>query len=89
MVWHQLRDLVCFFFCCLASVIQSYNSLNNFSGATGPIFVKFHMEPPWVGEMKVCSNGHNPSNKIATMPIFDKTKKTNKKKKQKKTNIKT
>ena len=30
---------------------------NIFSETTGQIETKFHMEPPWDGGMKVCSNG--------------------------------
>ena len=45
---------------------------NIFSETTGPIEAKFHMEPPWDGGMKVCSNGHGHMTNMATMPIYDK-----------------
>ena len=42
------------------------------SETTGPIESKFHMEPPWGGETKVCSNGPGHMTKMATIPIFGK-----------------
>ena len=42
------------------------------SETTGPIEAKFHVEPPWDGEMKVCSNGPGHMTKMATMPICGK-----------------
>ena len=39
------------------------------SETTGPIEAKFHMEPPWDGWTKVCSNGHGHMTKMAAMPI--------------------
>ena len=33
------------------------HSLNIFSETTGPIVAKFHIESPWDGGTKVCSNG--------------------------------
>ena len=36
---------------------------------TGPIEAKFHMEPPWDGGTKVCSNGPGHMTKMAAMPI--------------------
>ena len=44
---------------------------NSFSSeTTGPIEVKFLVEPPWDGETKIFSNGH--MTKIAAMPIYGK-----------------
>ena len=40
------------------------------SETTGPIEAKFHIEPPWDGGMKVCSNGPGHMTKMATMPIY-------------------
>ena len=44
-----------------------------FSETTGPIEAKFHMEPPWGGGTKVCSNGTGHMTKMAIMPIYGKT----------------
>ena len=52
----------------------SAHSSNIFSSdTTGPIKAKFHMEPPWDGGMKVCSNDPGHMMKIATMPIYART----------------
>ena len=45
---------------------------NIFSETTGPIEAKVHMEPPWDGGMKVCSNGQGHMINMATMPIYGK-----------------
>ena len=37
---------------------------------TRPIEAKFHVEPPWDGGMKVCSNGLGHLTNMATMPIY-------------------
>ena len=37
-----------------------------------PIRVKFHMEPPWDGGTKVCSNGPGHMTKMAVTPIYGK-----------------
>ena len=42
------------------------------SETTGPIEVKFYMEPPWDGGTKVCSNGPGHMTKMAAMPIYGK-----------------
>ena len=39
------------------------------SETTGLIEAKFHMEPPWDGGTKVCSNGPGHLTKLVTMPI--------------------
>ena len=39
---------------------------------TGPIEVKFHVEPPWDGGTKVCSNGPVHMTNMAAMPIYGK-----------------
>ena len=44
--------------------------LNFFSSiTTRPIKAKFHMEPPWGGGTKACSNDLGHMTKIAAMPI--------------------
>ena len=43
-----------------------------FSETTGPIEAKFHVEPPWDGGMKVCSNGPGHVTKMAAMSIYGK-----------------
>ena len=48
--------------------------LNFFSSITNwPIEAKFHVEPPWDGGMKACSNDLGHMTKMATMPIYGKT----------------
>ena len=42
------------------------------SETTGPIKVKFHMEPPWQGETKVCWTVPGHTTKMAAMPIYGK-----------------
>ena len=53
----------------LSSVCMSTVS-NISSETTGPIEAKFHMEPPWDGGTKVCSNGPGHMTKMAAMPIW-------------------
>ena len=48
------------------------STYSNISETTGPIEAKFHMEPPWDGGTKACSNGPGHMNKIAAMPIYGK-----------------
>ena len=48
------------------------HSLNISSETTGPIEAKFHMEPPWDGGTKVCSNSPGHMTKMTAMPIYDK-----------------
>ena len=45
---------------------------NIFSETTRPIEAKFHMEPPWDGVMKVCSNGLGHMTNMAAIPIYGK-----------------
>ena len=42
------------------------------SEPTGPIEAKFHVEPPWDGGTKICSNGLSLMIKMAAMPIYGK-----------------
>ena len=37
-----------------------------------PVEAKFHVEPPWDGETKACSNGLGHMTKMAAMPIYGK-----------------
>ena len=39
------------------------------SETTGPIEAKFHVEPPWGGGTKVCSNSPGHMTKMAAMSI--------------------
>ena len=53
--------------------VRRPHSLNSFSSEiTGPVEAKFHMESPWDGGTKVCSNGPGHMAKMATMPIYGK-----------------
>ena len=55
------------------SAIHCPHSLNIFSSeTTGPIEAKFHMESPWDGGTKVCSNGPGHMTKMVAMPIYGK-----------------
>ena len=47
------------------------------SETTGLIEAKFHLEPPWDGGTKVCSNGPGHLTKMAAMPIYSKILKKN------------
>ena len=43
---------------------------NDFSGASGRMLLKFHLEPPWDMEMNGCLNGCGPLTKMTAMPIY-------------------
>ena len=58
---------VCVYVVCMSTFSSIFSS-----ETTGPIEAKFHMEPPWNGETKVCSNGPGHMTKIAAMPIYGK-----------------
>ena len=53
---------------CICSTFSNIFS----SETTGPIEAKFHVEPPWDGGTKVCSNSPVHKTKMADMPIYDK-----------------
>ena len=53
--------------CCMSTFSNIFSS-----ETTGPIQTKFHMEPPWNGGTKVCSNGQGHMTKVAAMPIYGK-----------------
>ena len=40
------------------------------SETAGPIEAQFHVEPPWDGGTKVCSNGPGHMTKVAAKPIY-------------------
>ena len=53
---------------------QSDSTFANFFSleTAKPIEAKFHMEPPWDGGTKVCSNGPGHMASMAAMPIYGK-----------------
>ena len=53
--------------------VQGHSDLNfqTYSQAAGHIQVKFHSEPLWSGETKVCSNDGGYMAKMAAMPVCD------------------
>ena len=56
-----------------SSVVRPSTISNIFSSeTTGPIELKFHMETPYDGGTKVCSNGPGHMTKMAAMPIYGK-----------------
>ena len=58
---------------CRPSVVRPSTISNTFSSETnGPMELKFHMETPKNGGIKVCSNGPGHMTKMAAMPIYGK-----------------
>ena len=55
---------VCIYVC----VLSTFSNIS--SETTGPIEVKLHMESPWEGGTKICSNGPGHMTKMAAMPIY-------------------
>ena len=53
--------------CCMSTFSNIF-----FSETTGPIKAKFHIEPPWDGGTKICSNGPGHMTKMTAMPIYGK-----------------
>ena len=53
---------------------HSVSTLSNFFSLDTARLTKatFHVEPPWDGEMKACSNGLGHMTKMAAMPIYGK-----------------
>ena len=47
--------------------------LNVFSGTASTVFTRFHLRPSVEKMLTICSNGSAPLNKMAAMPIYDKT----------------
>ena len=71
-----IDELIIWQGCCLSlclSVCRVFTFSNVFSsGTTGPIEVKFHVEPPWDGGTKVCIWGLGHMTKMAAMLIYGK-----------------
>ena len=59
---------------CVCVCVSPFSNIFS-SETTGPIEAKFHMEPPWDGGTKVCSNGPGHMTKMADMPIYGKNMK--------------
>ena len=58
-------------FMCVRSVYV--NIFKHFSSeTTGPIEIKFHLELPWDGATKICSNSPGHMTNMAAMPIYGK-----------------
>ena len=57
-------------------MLLTFSNIFSFE-TTGPIKAKFHVEPPWDGGTKVCSNGPGHITKMAAMPIYGKKPKKN------------
>ena len=55
---------------CMYVCMSTFSNIS--SETTGPIKVKFHMEPPWDGGTKVYSTGSGDMTKMAAMPIYGK-----------------
>ena len=52
---------------------SSMKIANIFSKATGPVVIKFHVEPSGAKGMKICSNCSGHMTIMAAMPIHSKT----------------
>ena len=55
----------------LSSIVHTL-STSSPQKPTSPVKIKFHMEPPWYGGTKVCSNGQGHITKMAALPIYGK-----------------
>ena len=62
--------VLCRPYVCMCVCVSTFSNIFS-SEITGPIEAKFHMEPPWDGETKVCSNGPGHMTKMAA--IYSKT----------------
>ena len=58
--------------CVCVCVLSTFSNIFS-PETTGPIEAKFHMEPPWDGVTKVCTNDPGHMTKLAAMPIYSKT----------------
>ena len=56
---------------CVCVCVSTFSNIFS-SETTGLIEAKFHMELPWDGGMKVCSNSPGHMAKMAAMPIYGK-----------------
>ena len=54
---------------CMYVCMSTFSNIFS-SEITGPIEAKFHMEPPWDGGTKVCSNGSGHLTKMVVMPVY-------------------
>ena len=61
---------------CVCVCVSTFSNIFS-SETTGPIKAKFHMQTPWDGGTKVCSNGPCHMTKMAAMPIYGKNLKKN------------
>ena len=50
-------------------VLSTFSNIFS-SETTGPIVAKFHVDPPWDGGKKICSNGPGHMIKVAAMPVY-------------------
>ena len=57
--------------CVYVCVLSTFSNIFS-SETTRLIEAKFHVEPPWDGGTKVCSNGPGHMTKMAAMPIYGK-----------------
>ena len=58
-------------YACMYVCMSTFSNIFS-SKTTGPIEAKFHMEPPWDGGTKYCSNGPDHMTKMAAMPTYGK-----------------
>ena len=62
---------VCVYVCVYVVCMSIFSNIFS-PETTGPIEVKFHVEPPWDRGTNVCSNGPGHMTKMAAMPIYGK-----------------
>ena len=51
---------------CMYVCVSTFSNIFS-SETTGPIEAKFHVQPPWDGRTKVCSNGPGHMTKMAAI----------------------
>ena len=64
------RHLLSIYIYVCVCVLSTFSNIFS-SETTWPAEANFHMESPWDGGMKVCSNGPGHMTKMATMPIYN------------------
>ena len=69
--YRQALSSVCWYVCVYVVCMSTFSNIFS-SETTGPIEVKFHVEPPWDGGTKICSNGPGHITNVAAMPIYGK-----------------
>ena len=62
---------VCVYVCVYVVCMSIFSNIFS-PETTGPIEVKFHVEPPWDRGTNFCSNGPGHMTKMAAMPIYGK-----------------